>query len=430
MSEEFYSMRGPKPTGYFSQSVEGIIDVALRQVSNCTVSDGEFGDKKDQSGRYDGCMGDLQQNKTDLAIMPVKYPVTAFNVTSTVFMASKTTIFSTYSNRFDSLKTDVIEFVAAFDKLLWMTILTAFLILVFLQVSSIRMKRKRRSVLKLTGNVMTSASLKQYSSLDVLSKRFTVRLSLLMILIFGFQIHFYLISMIKTEMVVQKPPDTISTYEELVNHPKSKPYFLKASSDYWAFRDADKDSPSGRIWKKAVENGLEKCIFGFDYKRVISAFAEMSKKEAVFIIPEFLIDGFTTNACSFYRGIANQMEINSWHKTDPEATDHIMGFAVSKQASKEVTRKIDIISRRVMEHHIMPQIIKTLNFFVAKNSGKPEVRDCMANEILYPEHELESVNLRHYSGLWKFLFVSCIAVIFVFVCELIARGINSYMSGY
>ena len=431
ISEEFFSFKGPKPTGYFVRLVEEVQDIAMRYFSNCTMTDGEFGDQTNQSGHYDGCMGDLQQNKTDLAVVPLKYPVTAINVTSSaVLMASKTTIFSTYNSTYESSKTDVMEFFAAFDKLLWVTVVVALLIIVALQVSSIRQKRKRRSVLKLTENVLTSSLLKQFSSLDVISKRFTVRLSLLLIVIFVFEIHFYLTSMIKTEMVVQKPPETISTYEEIVNHPKCKPYFLKALSDYWEFKNAPKDSPAGKVWKKTVENGLENNFVGFDFKRIFRAFIEAAKKELVAIVPGYLVDGFTTNACSFWKGMANLMEINVWHRTDPEAKEHIMGFAVSKKSSEKAKRKIFIMTRRVMEHHIVPQIAKTMNFFVEQNSGKPEVRDCLANEILYPEHELESMNLRHYSGLWKLLLVAIILVIFVFVCELIVRGINLYASGY
>ena len=426
LGEDLYSK---EDGGEFSPMMERIAGVVSMMFTNYTITMNGYGDVVDASGRYNGCFGDLQQNKTDIASQPVNLPVNAVNVTnSECLLSSTTTIFSSYNSTYEDEKTDVMEFFEAFDFCLWMIVLTAIVVLVCIQVTAIKIRGKRRSAVQWVENLLTSTLLKQFGGINITSIRFSVRFSLLLISIFIFELHFFLTSMIKTDMVVQKAPDTISTYEEMVEHPRSSPAFLEAASTHWEFKDAPKDSLQGKLWKRAEKakgTFLEFSMDGFS-----SLFTGISNKEKVLMVPSFYVRSFRTNFCSSSRGTNSFLDANVWHRTDPEAREYLMGFARSTKTPEKVAKRIDQMSRRLMEHEIFPQVVAMTDYLMFKNGGKPEVQDCMANVILYPDHDLVSVNLSHYSGLWKFLFVGWFLVIFSFVLEVTVHHIVSAFMSY
>ena len=429
VGREMFSIENNKPVGYLASTFSSVLQIFQTQFKNCTMYLSErFGDITDETEqRYDGCIGDLQQGNVDLAMMPADFPMLAPNISSTTtIMSSTTTILSSY-NSYDSSKTDVTDAFSSFDSTVWLIVLIAVTILVSLLVfvkSVTTGKKKNKSCRRLFVKIFVAAIFKQFSSFNMNVSKFTARFTYLMILIFVFEILFFFSSMIKTEMVVQEKPDTISTYEEMLEHPNTNPVWLKAHTTHWEFKNADKDSAAGKIWQKALKMGLDKCFQDVEFGILLSLMQGIAKKEIVWLIPSYAVKPVVTNICAFSRANAIMTDVNMWFKTDPAAGEKLLVLLRSSKTSKETSSKLDTVTRRMIEHDVVEEIWRRSGFAVTKDTGKSEVKSCVGNRVIHPEHAFEPVNLSHFSGLWIILSVGWSLAGIVFSIQIIVRSIQ------
>ena len=414
------SREGLKFSGYAAPIFRELLPLFVKQFNNSIyLTANKYGDILNQSEvRYDGCIGELQQQRLDIAMSPTNFPLIAPNITNgRILSSSTTTIFSTYNSTFIGANTDVMQCFTAFRQSLWLLILFSVSILLTIQILNLRTRRNLESILRLAQSLFLSAALKQFSSLNISSSRSSVRLMLLIIAVFFFLINFFLTSMIKTEMVVQKAPDTISTYEEILQHPNCKPMWWKASSAHYEFANADPGSWAGKVWQRALKNGFENSFFDADLENIMKLIHELVMKETVVIMPGYFSGVVMSNQCAQTRAGSLFMDANMWSRTDPNAKEQLMNLALSSNVSQDTFRRVDRIMSGMQEHHLQPKVVQSLEFALAKDTGRSDVRDCMANQILYPEHELEAMVVTHYSGLWKFLAAGWCIALFVFMIE-------------
>ena len=423
VDETILSFQENKVTGFAAEFVEEALEISKTQFVNISVVWSEkYGDIVDQKEqRYDGCIGELQNNRSDIVTFPTSFPLMAPNITNgVVFMSTKTTIVSAYSNTFENLKTDVMQCFAAFDISLWLLVVLSVVILVTLQLLTIRVRVRRRSkkepVLSYLQTVLTAAVLKQFSGFTVRSSRFSVRLMLALTIVFLFLTHFFFASMIKTEMVVMKSPETISNYEEVLEQENCKPVWIKSISSHYEFADADPNSHAGKIWEKAKKIGFEKCLFGMTTDSLI-VLVQLAKHTAVIFLPDFVVETGSLTACSILRKQKLLPDANIWYRTDPEAKEQLMTNLRSTKASKEIGRRIDLLGRRIAKSGFQKYYNGYVLIDLGKGAPHSEVEDCMANRILYPHHELQSVDVRHFTGLWKTLGIGFCLVIIAWIFE-------------
>ena len=425
--DQIISLDGDRVTGYAAALFVDSIQLFQKRFKNYTLffTQDKYGDVVDPEKQiYDGCIGRLQRNEQDFALAPTAFGVQIPNVSNSgVFLSSMTNIVSAYNNSFDSSKTDVMQFFTEFDLHLWLTTISLLVVLILFQVYLVRRKRKRRSFMRWMENLMTATLMKQFSSLDIPSSRLSVRFIFLMINVFIFLIHFFLSSLIKTELVVQKQPDTISTYEEIVEHQNCRPVWLKGLNTHWEFENSDPKSSAFEVWKRGQKAGLDRTLVDMKLENLHYTIEEIKKKEAVLLIPNYLVDVIVTNECSLTRQSGVLTDFNMWYRADPSVKESLATVSRSSNISQYLSWEATRFTTLLLEHDLFFRNLRYLNFVVAKYTGNPEVEDCMANRIIYPEHNLESINLSHYAGLWKLLGSACLLVFFVFVSELVVHHI-------
>ena len=432
VGREMLSIENNKPVGYASSTVLFILQVFETQFKNCTVHlTDSFGDIVDQEEqRYDGCIGELQKGRLDIAMMPGTYPTIAPNISSTrTFMSSTTTIFSTYNNSFEHSMTDVTDAFASFHHSVWLLILVTLVTLFCVLTTDVTAKRRSGiSRLRLLITILVGAALKQFSSLTNCSRRFTARLTLLIAIVFVFQVQLFFSSMIKTEMVVQQKPDTISTYEEVLQHPDSNPLWFKTESIHWEFEKAQRDSAAGKIWQKAMKIGIDKCLVDLEYNTLFSMLRKVATKERVMFLPGFATKPTATNICAFTRAQSIMTDVNMWFKTDPSANERLMVYLRSSNTSRETSDKLDILTERIIEHALGEELMRKSGSVIMKNTGKPEVAECLENRVIYPKHELVSLNLFHFIGVWKILLLGFAVIFTGFVVESKSHTIFKFLA--
>ena len=429
VSEAILSVRDGRTSGLGLPMIHELLDMVRKNSQNLTfiLSRDKFGDIVNSSeSRYDGCIGAL--HRMDVALAPTYYPMVAPNITNGVILSSsKTVIVTSYNNHFRKSKTDVLEFFKAFNLSLWLLIFVTTFILIGVQILIIRIKRRRRSVTDWAANILISASLKQFSSLNIKTYRKTVRFVLMLIIVFVFQIHFFLTSMIKTEMVVQETPETISSYEEVLLHQKCEPLWFEGLSIHHEFQNSAPDSMAGKIWQKALKSGLQNHFVNFDFEKLMSYAKDSGSKEKILFVPGYAIDTISTNLCAVLRTHGVLKDSNIWHRIDPTAKDHIMVAIRSSNIPGEKARLLDVTYERILEHGLFLRVISLLKLFAAEVTEKSDVKECMANRIIYPENELHSVILTHFSGLWKLLAAASVLSLIVFLSEVCVRCVHVFL---
>lgn len=424
-------------SGFGAGPINAILDIFSYVSSNISLIPLEkFGDIIDRKKqRYDGCIGELQQGRLDFALMPADFPLMAPNITNgAVYMSSTTTIISSYNNTFDNAETDVMECFKAFNSTLWLMVVFAFVILAIIQLWSVkwRMKKKVRKKFPSTSflqTLLTAVLMKQFTGFNITSEQFTVRLVFILMALFFFLVHFYFTSMIKTDMVVMKRPDTISTYEEILSRPDCRPQWSKAMSSHYEFSNADPGSPASEIWERANKIGTDKCFFDPDViMKNPAVMEEIRTRKAVVFLPSVNVYPVVKTLCAFSR--ANKMftDMNVWSRTDPVAKEHLVMTVRSSFVPREIAIRMDDLATIALEFGLRQLIIRPMSFDFGNGAGQLEAEDCVANVILYPEHELASVKVRHYTGVAVSLFIGFLLAAFVQMFEFslhYARSVRS-----
>ena len=261
--------------------------------------------------------------------------------------------------------------------------------------------------------VATANIMEQHTSYSFRGNSLWGKVILFLFAVFSFVIINYFSSMIKTEMVVQKRPETISSYEELLAKPNTKPLWTKQLGGHWDFMHANRNTAEGRIWERAKRMGIDSCLIE-EIDVMQQSIGAISRQEAVWFGPSFLIGVISTNICAFSRMNAVILDANAWVRSDENAREKLNVLMQSSALHRDSAKKFNHITGTEFEAHIMHAQLKRMEFSMFPDTGTKSVRDCVANEIIYPDHEIEAVHLLHYKQLlvlsgWCLLF--CLLVL-------------------
>ena len=233
--------------GLFAPTHEFMINSVWRFFPNASfTSSNKLGDMDPGTMMFDGCLGQLQRNESDTTLGSIIMPLLGKGLMhASTGAVSKIVMWSGYNNTAVPSNTDVMDAFDSFTAKLWLLILltTAFLTVVLFLIFRFKLlslpESKARGDPRLTQRqrtrrcmaqallIVTANVLKQHTSYSFRGKLLRRRMILFLFAVFSFFIMFYFSSMIKTEMVVQQRPETISSYEELLAKPNTKPLWLK-----------------------------------------------------------------------------------------------------------------------------------------------------------------------------------------------------------
>lgn len=258
-----YDTEKGKFTGPKSKHIHEIIDllVQILPINGSIVVQpnngiGNIVDNK--TIQYDGCIGKLQRNESDMILMLMDYPIDAPDLKEGyIFVESKLTIGSVYlvNNKkeasqilssFDSFSLDVWALCFIFILLIWLMMLVKKKIIGSFY-SSIGRKRKNKNTYDLYHITKHSLRLGQVCDNGKFKKIIFITCSVFSLLV----VH-YFSSFIKTQLIVIKDPDLFESYNDIIKG-HAKPYFIKGLKAETYFSQSDTKSARGKLWKYAVE---------------------------------------------------------------------------------------------------------------------------------------------------------------------------------
>ena len=424
-----------KVDGFVAPILIPLLEDITTLFPNTTISPSDkLGNMNQHTMMFDGCLGRLQRNESDFQIPFIPFPIVAPGLQQG-FMAltSTTTICSAYNRTATTSKTDVMDAFQSFSRPLWSltafttTVITLVVFLVFRHgllrgrkskaTNEHRTRKAKLAKLSMdrAAQVLIGNLFKQHSSYKHNNRKQSAKTVLFVFALFSVMIVVHFASMIKTEMVVQKRPQTISSYKEILQTLDVKPLWARQLNDHWDFMHADPMSEEGQIWLRARKKGLDSCFIETDAD-IKREFPSVLTRQAVWFGPSYLLRPLTTNICAFMRAAGQFDSYNVWTNSDPSASEKLNGMLLSSAMHANDVRKFNRFLQALFEHNIILQSIRKLEFSYVPDIGSQSVHDCLANRIIYPDYELTSVNTQHYDRL--FLISGCsllLSALFLFI---------------
>ena len=376
--------------------------------------------------RYDGCLGLIQRNLSDTLMPNSEYPTLGPGlVHSRVTGFVQTAMVNAYNNTFTRSDTDVMDAFASFSHASCLVIvamnimLACIMICIFVtQYSYINhMMRlftkqpfmtKRTMVRKAASKTLALANgcfLKQHSAYEIRLKRPSFRLTLLLWSILMFLVSLFFASLIKTDVVLFDKPDTISSYADLLAHPNMRPVWSRAMNEHQEFAYGKKGSPQRQIWERAVRMGMNESRVDLNVGSLRRIFRHIQQKLIIWFVPGYATQAVITNFCSVSRSIGVRSDMNMWIRTDPDARLTLRVLMRRSAMPARDSKILDRLITSVFEHRLRTQVIKQMEYALSPYSAADDVRECVANKIMYPDHGVHFLAADHYHRLLLTVFV-------------------------
>lgn len=361
---------------------------------------------------YDGCIGSIQRNESDTAGVVAINNYYGPNVTTWNPLYSDTTMIGTmYTKKmFDKgYSTRVLDFIHSYSLIHWS--FTAFLLVLISSVIFISLKilsgTKTRRSFSRSIDVIVGCTLNQHSNCNNISTSITTTFAYTLMTLLGFFTGYFLTSMIKTEMVALDPPFTIQSYQDILDHDVTPMWFAEASQ-HGGFEFGPPGSLEKRIWDRAVERGINKSIVSIHHiltenpATVVAYLEQLVSQKAVGLVRSIVTKLMASNLCSFSRQQDWLKNSNAYVHADPNAKEEMRMMPGSTLTNDLVRNRVKSGMTRKIEMGIFWNLMinREYMFYVQSPEGHvAEVEECIANVIVMPEYNLQSVPLFHYRDL-------------------------------
>ena len=445
--KDYHAYGGFAATGnLLLQQLHGINYTVIREPVFGTLIDHEV-------QQYDGCIGSLQKNESDFMITGglMTVPVVGPNLTYTVVDGfARMGIVSSYNrvNVNDGSRTQVLDMVFSFSRGLWILLIFSIIVLLALlhAASAVRGEvvyakyasrlwerrrmlvlggRKRRRSASKSAWIVVACILKQHSSCGSCRVNFrSISILYTIITLLCFFAGFYLTSLIRTDMVVVKPPITVTTYDEVIKLYR-RPAWISILTEKSEFEHAANGSKEKKIWDIAVAKGLSKSILqptaGSIYDHAVDV---SSLKEVVFLYQQLGQRLVPYTSCAYSRTKNYMTHVNSLYHHDPSAPETLRGnidnHLVSSHVSKKRNRRIQWTFEAGLLEVTFTRLVD-FNDFVQRDEADKYFRsidECCSNVVTIPYPELRSVDLFHYLSLFAMILILLLFPFIICVAEI------------
>ena len=448
--------------GPFGEEQRRIIERHMKEaISNITVqiqSNQGVGELDETTGQYDGCVGMLQKNQSDLIMMMYEYPIEGDHLKQGVIIYDTSLVIgSTYVKVDTGPSAQLLDSFQAFSAGVWTLCL---LVPIFL-AAILKLREKFRRLFKPSerSNYHLYHSFTQCTRTGEIPPRNRVnKICFMCAAIFSLVVVHYFSTLIKTQLVVIKDPDLFSSYQDVMDA-KAVPYFIKgmAYSNYFSRKKA----PAFRkkLWNYAVNTfGEENLWIDLVPISFLLLALKTLKRESVVILETVLMPVVPGTACPLNDhdpirirdGISVLSDVDRlapfldtqglddatkayairflrrekfkfdsipdimFHiAPDPNEAIFSQGLLQSPHTSEPIKKQVDIILRRAIELGFNIKTIKNLvrynllennqmvTYLAGKklNSRSHLVEECFSETIVKPEIETHALNLENLESL-------------------------------
>lgn len=368
---------------------------------------------------YDGCIGALQSNESDVAFIAPAYPLITSNIEhQNILSYDYPVIGSVYhkTNLTDGKTTRVLDFLAEYSSTCWHLTFQLSLMLFFLIFITLSNSHKHRHrIVNLPSDrafrdsekILFSCIFKHHSSCaNVRARKFTNPLYVGLTML-TYYVAFFMTSQIKTDMVILKTPPTYNTYQQLLDE-DVRPIWVAQIDDQKGFQYASEGSLERRIWDRAVERGIEESMVrNIDLKILFNRAQPVLRREAVMLDNNLMTELADSNGCAYMRSWNVLPGTYVWTRRDPSAKETMRVFVTNAKSSLKFKRETKRLMTRVTEMSVpVTEVMRSVRFiFHPETKIITQVMECMSNVIVMPENNLVAVKPSHYQDLTSVCFL-------------------------
>lgn len=306
-----FSPKNSSFSGVLGPSVQEGYDLATRmiltQYKNITVQiqadNLGVGEYKDELNRYDGCLGQLQMNQSDLMMQLSPYPLAIENVTQGMIVLETGLNFAAgYDESQVQGSIQVLNTIKAFPLSVWLLcIITCVTMSIFLTLEESFYQSVRKFIgarVKISHGYRYQVISQCFRRGRINDRRMTSRILFMSAAVHSLLVIHYFNSDAKAERVVIKDPIIMKSYDDIIER-KVLPVFPQGMSYNLFFKSTEAKPFRRRLWKYAVESYGEGSLYMdlSPFSFMVMALGIIQQK-AVLIIGEDLVQSLKSSGCS------------------------------------------------------------------------------------------------------------------------------------
>lgn len=389
------------------------------------------------TGQFNGCLGRLQRNDSDMTLREITYPQKAQGISQGALVAdSFIEIVSVYGTSQEPPQAaQMISSFASFDKTVW------FLCLVTLTAGYLILATGRKMLLQMKGKSKSTsfnASKSRHQRRHYYSYQVAVhmaargslfsllrpsrRILFLVLSLFSLLVPLYFSSMINTELVVADQPETINSYQDVWDHNMSITFTLILDT-YVHFKFAPEGTVERKLWDASCRHlGEERVVFRAGESN-LGVFGEgLASRSLVFVTESTWATLITNELCSVVVDQDNLDRLAQFfgmrpikartgypfRSHDPKAKTLSKGFIFREDRESLLLRRVRKVLQRMFEGGLIEKLIKAAERMSLLKSviGLPPPVDsshlvdlCEHNVLVLPEMHVQAISLINMSSL-------------------------------
>lgn len=411
-----------------------------------------------ESGKYDGCIGRLQDNSSDLLLILMDYPMDIKNISQgTLLTDSYVNIGSAYFfkdfepvtiiSMFKYLSTEIYFIIVAYLVLIWLFLVAhSYLKFKMKEFRKVPVTDKRFKVARaasLYKIILHFASVDAISADDCLGKMIFLVLSFMSLLVLN-----YLYSCIKTDLAIAKDPYIIDTYKKIIQN-GAKPMFLKRGNFHLPFKYARSGTVEEELWSYVTAKYREdEYMGGGDFNYLVTYPPKILRQEVVLMADTLMSQIVVNSACElkakdiqtvynfFKQFVGTEMQVTEETirhlgyitKVDPNTKKLPKGLLVSQNFSRSPDYKkfLSFASLGLQSGIMAFNIAKMLDINVINKHETirnlfgpsiPEkriiVEECKGNQPIRPDAVIFQISFSAFYSVFELcLYVCIVALIF------------------
>ena len=360
--------------------------------------------------QYDGCLGSIQRNVSDVVAGHVAMPVMGHNLRHTIVDGSQRMAILSSAKQVREIDrpSQVLDMMSSFRTETWVTVSALLIMLFWLMTARLRLmlksvKQSRRQACSL----LLPCILKQLSACKLPHKGPHVKLIFMVTVLLMCFTAFFLTSMIKTDIVVVDLPFTINSYEDLLQS-RRRPLWFALMSDSRVFQEAPADSVEQRVWQRALIMGLNQSLLPSSPPALFAAALAGFNMTAVFVSTDVFARVFMRFACFFKIIMKFGPDVSGHLAIDPNSLERLLVSVRHARMSPVITQVMERRRQYMFQAGLLLKSISLIDYqTVMRNEAglesdhaSADIDDCCSNAMhVLARHAPISLPLFHYRSL-------------------------------
>lgn len=298
--------------GVFGDLFNSIIPPFLRKLNSTVVINfgHGLGEATDHSGSYDGCLGLLQRNQSDVLLRLADYPTDCDHIIQgDIFLDTRLMFSQLYHQNKKDRKFQILSAIKSLNDVLPYILFYFICAVVVLKCARVIIKMNKSPQVYFTfGSQIQMNKVTNQTTLNVFAhafrfgalraKRVHSRMIFLSLSIFSLVVINIFYSSIKTDLVVVTEPDHWESYEQLMRD-RVTPIFIKEMETARYFKSAEAGSPEYKLWQYTVRNFDPKAtLIPADVSSFFKVGRQVRQRNAVLILDQIMARVVRNAACS------------------------------------------------------------------------------------------------------------------------------------